>query len=163
MMHKIIFAVITITMLIISYSYFMKKGVIIRTGLIVFTCVGGLLFIYKVFTSVPDYNDYYCTVYSHYKVTPINREVIVKKINLLHMMRNLIVLKRVEDDKIDTIYLSMDQSNSYNEINEGDTLVKKENNDSLFILKNGVPTFINRVNCGCDTNQYLKKHDILQK
>jgi hypothetical protein len=79
------------------------------------------------------------------------------------MMHYLVFTKRLEENKVDSFYFGNDKSDAYNKIKVGDTLIKKENSDSLFKLKNGVPLFIDRFDCGCDTNTYIKKNGHFQK
>jgi len=113
---------------------------------------------YIINKATPDYNDYHCITYSYYKTKSINKEAIIKKIDLLHMASQVLILKRLGENKFDTIFFDHDKSNAYNEIKTGDTLVKKGNNDSLFKLRNGELIFIHQINCGCDTAIYIKKH-----
>lgn len=156
--YKTIDVVIAILALAINYFYYIKKGKINRTLLTIVSVIVAATWLYVRIKTAPDSNDYACGVYSFYKREGIEKERVIKKINLLHMMSQLIILKRLNEDKIDTFYFNGKESATYNQIKVGDTLVKKENNDSLFTLTKGKLTFLKQPNCGCDTNLYRKEH-----
>lgn len=158
MVSKLIYLIIAITALIVTYYYYFKKGNKKWPWVIISILCGGVWLYLKGAFKVPDVNDYACNVYSYYKGTKMNKELVVNKIDLLHMMAQVLILKRYGEDKLDPVYFNDEKTNTYNEINKGDTLVKNKNSDSLFIIKNNMTVFITRLNCGCDTTQYKKEH-----
>lgn len=78
----------------------------------------------------------------------------------VRMMGEIIILRTLKDNKTDTLFLVCDTTNSYNIIQKNDTLFKEPKNDSLFKIKDRQLVLINKIDFGCDTNKYKRKHHI---
>jgi hypothetical protein len=149
--------VYSIIWVVVNYYFYIKKKYIGLT--IIMSLIGVGIWFYVINASMPDSNDYSCIEYVAYKSTVIDNKVVINKMNVYeHMIGDILILKNLQNANIDTLYCQRFESVAYDVIKIGDTLFKKANNDSIFKIDSGKAKLIDVINCGCDTNIYMKKH-----
>lgn len=113
------------------------------------------------FAGMPNNNFYVCRAYDNYRKMVINQAIVIdKKVIDYRMTGDVAVLNNLRSSEIDTLYLTALRAKCYNSIKPGDTIVKKEYNDSLFKKEGGRLILLEKITCGCDTNQYKKENKV---